>query len=148
MEDTWASRDLPVLDAVVRLLDEPGRGPLPLFGEAVAEHTGTDAGAVESALHALSPDYVRLRQLGAEEGGLETLCLEGVTAEARRAVGQWPTGENLIEQLAAGLRDAAEQQTDPEQKRQLLMVARELGGAVKAIAINVASQMLEHRLPH
>jgi hypothetical protein len=29
-----------------------------------------------------------------------------------------------------------------------MAVARELGGAAKTIAINVASEILEHRLPH
>jgi hypothetical protein len=71
-----------------------------------------------------------------------------VTPEARRAVGQWPTGGSLIERLAMGISQAAEHEKDPEQKRRLLSVAHELGGAVKAIAINVASEILEHRLPH
>lgn len=43
--------------------------------------------------------------------------------------------------------DAAERESDPEQKRRLMTVARELGGAAKAIAVNVASVFLEHRLP-
>jgi len=71
-----------------------------------------------------------------------------VTPAGRRAVGQWPTGERLIEQLASGISRAAEQESDPERKRRLLMVARGLGGAAKAIAVNVASSILEQHLPH
>lgn len=74
--------------------------------------------------------------------------MDGVTAEARRVVGQWPTGESLVDQLAAGIEHAAEKEADPEQRRRLLAVARGLGGAAKTIAINVASEILEHRLPH
>jgi hypothetical protein len=43
---------------------------------------------------------------------------------------------------------AAEQEQDPEKKRRLLSAARELGGTAEAIAINVVSEILEHRLPH
>ena len=71
-----------------------------------------------------------------------------MTPRARREVGQWPTGEGLVERLAAGISQAADQEQDPEQKRRLALVARELAGAAKAIAINVASEILEHRLPH
>ena len=71
-----------------------------------------------------------------------------VTTAARRAVGQWPTAEGIIERLAAGITPAAERESDPEQKRRVLTVARELGGAAKAIAVNVASEILERRLPH
>jgi len=47
-----------------------------------------------------------------------------------------------------GISRAAEQESDPEQKRRLVMVARGLGGTAKAIAVNVASEILEHHLPH
>jgi hypothetical protein len=50
--------------------------------------------------------------------------------------------ESLIEPLAAGIAEAADQEADPERKRRLAVVARELGGMAKAIAVNVASQML------
>jgi hypothetical protein len=146
MEDTWAGRELPVLDAVVRLLDE-SRSEM-LLGQQVVECTGLDPDDVERAVRALSPDYVILGRQLAEEGGISAQCLVGVTAEARRVVGQWPTGESLVDQLASGIAQAAEREADPEQKRRLLAVARELGGAAKAIAINVATEMLEHRLPH
>ncbi len=146
MEETWTSRDLPVLDAVVQLLDESPGGLL--LGQQVVRCTGMDRADVERAVWALSPDYVILGQQMAAEGGIDMQCLDGVTAEARRVVGQWPTGESLVDQLTAGIEQAAEKETDPEQKRRLREVARGLGGAAKTIAINVASEMIEHRLPH
>jgi hypothetical protein len=146
MEETWTSRDLPVLDAVVQLLDESPGGLL--LGQQVVERTGMDPVDVERAVWALSPGYVILGQQMAAEGGIGMQCLDGVTAEARRVVGQWPTGESLVDQLASGIAQAAEQEADPEQKRRLLAIARDLGGAAKTIAINVVSEVLEHRLPH
>jgi hypothetical protein len=146
MEQTWNSRDLPVLDAVVSLFDE-SPGDL-LLGEAVVERTGMDRGAVGSALYALSPDYVRLgRKLAEEDSSIDLQVIDGVTAEARRSVGQWPTGESLIKQLIAGLDEAAEQEMDPERRSRLRDVARGLGGAAKSIAIDIARQVLERQIP-
>lgn len=143
MEDTWASRDLPVLNAVVGQLDElPGNGGYPDAAD-IASSTGLDVLDVAAALNALDGDYVTLvRPLTASDWHVTK-----VTPAARRAVGQWPTGESLIMQLASGISQAADQEPDPERKRRLLMVGRELGGAAKAIAINVASQILEHHMP-
>jgi hypothetical protein len=84
----------------------------------------------------------------AADGDIGTQVLEGVTPAARRVVGQWPTAENLIDRLASGIAQSAEEETDPERKRRLRELARELGGAAKSIAINVVSEVIEHRLPH
>jgi hypothetical protein len=144
MDDTWASRDLPVLESVVAQLDEL----LLLNGHPdavdVAGWSGWPVEEVIPALNALDGEYINLHRTLEPEGWYVT----GVTARARRAVGQWPSGENLIERLSASISEAAEQEKDPAQKRRLLSVARELGGAAKTIAINVATEMLEHRLPH
>jgi hypothetical protein len=145
MEETWYSRDLPVLDAVVRLLDESPSGLL--LGRAVAKRTALDEGAVESALYALSPTYVILGRQMAAEGGLDLQVIDGVTGEARRAVGQWPTAESFIDQLVAGLKGAAEQEKDPERKKRLREIARGLGGAAKSIAIDIIAQLIEHKVP-
>ncbi len=58
---------------------------------------------------------------------------------------------HVIEPPSGGPGDqpqAVEKEADPERKRRLLAVARELGGAAKSITINVASEILKHRLPH
>jgi hypothetical protein len=55
MEDTWFSRDLPVLDATVRLLDE---GNFAVSVASLAEATGLDVRAVDRALDALEGRYV------------------------------------------------------------------------------------------
>jgi hypothetical protein len=46
-----------------------------------------------------------------------------------------------------GQPQAAGKEAAPDRKRRLLAVARELGSAAKSITINVASEILEHRLP-
>src|SRR5271168_4341137 len=132
MEDTWASRELPVLEAVVSKIDKLfSTGEYP---EAIdiADCAAMQILDVVAALNALDGDYIALHR-SMEPSRWH---ITSVTPQARRAVGQWPTGENMIERLAAGLSKAAEQEKDPEQRRRLLAVARELGGAAKAIAIN------------
>jgi hypothetical protein len=145
MEDTWAWRDLPVLDAVVRQMDEINKtGGWP-DGADIASSTGLSILDVAAALDALEDEYLGLTRTS---GGPEGWFVTSVTAGARRVVGQWPTGESLIERLASGIGDAAENEPDPERKRRLREVARELGGMAKAVAVSVASQIVEHQLPH
>jgi hypothetical protein len=69
--------------------------------------------------------------------------VDAVTADARRAVGQWPTGVSLVRQLAEGLAAAAEKETDPERKTRLGQAAGLLGGAVRDIAVEIAGRFAE-----
>jgi hypothetical protein len=145
MEDTWTGRDLPVLDAVVSKMDEVNRtGQWPDAGD-IAAFTGLGVLDVAAALDALEGDYLDLQRTS---GDPSAWFVTSVTSAARREVGQWPTGESMIDRLVGGIGEAAEEETDPEKKRRLQAVARELGGMAKAVAINVTSQMLEYRLPH
>jgi DNA-directed RNA polymerase specialized sigma subunit len=144
MDDTWASRDLPVLEAAVSQIDQLFKTHQYPDATDIAAITGMDILDVITALNALDGTFIKLSR------SLEPSRwhITDVTPAARHEVGQWPTGESLVERLAAGISQAVEQEQDLEQKRRLLSVAHELGGAVKAIAINVASEILEHRLPH
>ena len=144
MKDTWASRDLPVLDAAVGLVDQMFADSRYPEGGDIAARTGLDIQSVGLALNALADDFIEVQRTG----DFARWGVPRVTSAARREVGQWPTAENVIERLAAGIEQAAETESDPEQKRRLLTVARELGGAAKSIAVNVASSYFEHRVVH
>jgi hypothetical protein len=145
MEDTWTWRDLPVLDAAVSQLDEMSAEGLILELAGIAEVTGLAANDVIAAVEALEGEYLGLQRT---MGDPSRWRIQSVTPAARHAVGQWPTAESLIERLAAGIAEAAGRETDPERKRRLAAVARELGGMAKGVAVNVASQMLGHWVPH
>ena len=97
MQQTWMERDLPVLDAAVAMLED---NPM-VTDAAITERTGFHLAAVKRALEALDGAYVHL---GRDMSGF---FVDAVTAEARRAVGQWPTGESLVSQLAEGLASAS-----------------------------------------
>jgi hypothetical protein len=62
VESTWETRDLPVLEAVVRYFDENAGMLYPQVHDLV-DITGRDPMEVYRALKALEPDYVRLREV-------------------------------------------------------------------------------------
>ena len=146
MESTWARRDLPVLDLIVRALEEVHYGGDPEYPdtENLSEGTGLDETTVAAALQALDGEYITLRQTS--RPGVEYVT--AVTPAARRAVGQWPSPENLVDQLAARIGDAAEQEPDPERKSRLQSVARGLTGIARSVAVNVLSAYADGTLPH
>jgi len=139
VESTWASRDMPVLDATVRLL-ETSYFP---SAQDIAAEAGMDAETTARALEALDGTFLDLsRTLGSPENW----HVNTVYAEARRAVGQWPTAESLAAQLIEAFSKAADQEPDPEQKSRLRSIAGWLGGAGSQIAINVLSTVVGHKL--
>lgn len=139
MEDTWAPRDLPVLDATVRLLDTSF---FPRVRD-IAAAAGMDIETTARALVALDGTYL---DLSTGIGSAASWHVNAVSAEARRAVGQWPTAESLITRLAEAFSAAAEQEPDPEKKSRLRSIAGMLGGAGRQIAVEVAARVVEHQM--
>lgn len=143
MEGTWVSREFPVLEAAVALTDEmhiDGRYP---DARDISARTQLDIRSVATALNALEGDYLDLQRTG----DLEAWGVPSVTSAARREVGQWPTAESLITQLAAGMTLAAERESDPEQKRLCMTIARGLGSFARDVAVSVAGQALGQHVP-
>jgi hypothetical protein len=129
-------RDLPVLEATVALLEDTD---LPEVVD-IAERTGLPAEDVARALRAMNGVYVDLRMT---MGEVARWFVQGVTPEARRAVGQWPTGESLVARLVDGLQAAADREADPERKSRLRQAASLLGGTVRDIVVDVAARVIE-----
>src|ERR1700684_3383118 len=94
VEDTWGVRDVPVLSAVVELLDHSYMVTV----SDVAEKTGLDLAEVSRSLEAMDPTFVDFRKT--ETGGDPRFWyVNRVTPEARQAIGQWATGESLVDRL-------------------------------------------------
>ena len=137
MHDTWAARDLPVLDATVSLLEESYMVTV----SDLAARTGLDPAAVARALETLDPDYVDFRKT--TTGGDPTFWyVLKVTPEARRAVGQWPTPDSFVTRMAAELSAAAAQESDTERKGLLSYAARLIGDTLRDVAVRAAGQVL------
>lgn len=94
-QSVWESRELPVLDAVVRYFDEHIGEAGPTVGD-IANITNMDVRDVFRAVQALQPTYLTLRMY-LSGGRLEPHRILSVTDAARREVGQW--GRRMIDQI-------------------------------------------------
>ena len=115
LADTWFSRDLPVLRAVARLVDEPKHGGSPYLLGAVVPASGLPKAEVVAAAKALAAaGYIE--PLTNHAGDI--VRITAISAEARRLAGLWPTPQGewdrLLEQLTVR---AANAPTDVERER-------------------------------
>ncbi|MEJ8644529.1 hypothetical protein WKI68_30930 [Streptomyces sp. MS1.HAVA.3] len=139
MESTWGERDLPVLNALVQQLDDAGGASFPELWD-ITEETGLEVPEITKAAIALdSAGYIELSRTGGSTGAW---FVKGVSKEARLAVGQWPTAEQLLDTLVQRLGEAAEQETDPEQRSRLREAAGTAGGAARSIFVDVLSSVI------
>ena len=137
MESTWETRDLPVLDAIVRYYDEQDGPEIPDV-ETFAKLTGMDPGQVARAVRALSPRFIKT---GPSLGGLIDVAIMGVTDEARQAVGQWPTPESLADRIVVALLEAADREPDERKRTKLRAAADALGGFSRDLLVNVIANV-------
>jgi hypothetical protein len=137
VEDTWGNRDVPVLNAVVALLEHSYMVTV----SDIAQRTGLDLADVTRSLDAMDPVYLDFRKT--ETGGDSTFWyVLKVTPEARRTVGQWPSAEGVIDRLVKGFSDAADHEEDAEKHYQLRQAASLLSDAVRDVAIKVAATVI------
>jgi hypothetical protein len=137
VHDTWAARDLPVLEATIRLLE----ASYMVTVTDIASATGLKDADVARALEALDPVYVDFRKT--TTGGDPTFWyVLKVTPAARQAVGQWPTAETLVDRLAAELTAAAQREQDADRRGLLSYVARLVGETLRDVTVEAAAAVL------
>jgi hypothetical protein len=137
VQDTWTTRDLPVLDATVALLEQS----FMVTVTDIAARTGFEPEAVAAALEALDPDYVDFRKT-TTGGDPRFWYVYKATPAARRAVGQWPTAEALAGRLADELAAAAAREQDAERKGLLTYAARLIGDTLRDATVRAAGHVL------
>jgi hypothetical protein len=135
--DTWAARDLPVLDATVSLLEHSYMVTV----TDIAASTGLDPSVVAQALEALDPTYVDFRKT-TTGGDPRFWYVFKVTPEARRVVGQWPTAEALAGRLAEELEVAARREADTQRQGLLVYAARLVGDTLREATVRAAGAVL------
>lgn len=135
MEDTWWSRDLPVLDATVHLLQQEDF----VYVEDIARETGFEVKDVARALRDMQGVFVGQIQ---GMGDMERWCITEVTPDARRAVGQWPTPENVVARLAEAFNAAAEHEPDADRQGRLRAVGSFLADTGKDFAAEVVAKVI------
>ena len=137
VHDTWAARDLPVLDATIGLLEHSYMVTV----TDIADKAALDPSVVAQALEALDPVYVDFRKT-TTGGDPRFWYVFKVTPEARRAVGQWPTAEALVSRLAEELSTAARRDGDAEHQGLLAYAARLIGDTLRDAAVRAAGAVL------
>lgn len=142
IEDTWSTRDLPVLKVIVELADQ---GESSVEPAEIQRRTGLSAQQVQVALAALDdedPSLISIIGHTRGDGTREIYAAQQPTGEARRRVGSWPTPEGLADRLIAALKEAAEAETDPERKTKWETVAGFLSGVGQGVLIGVLTKAL------
>jgi hypothetical protein len=136
MDSTWEGRDLPVLDAVVRLFDEDVDA-MPDVAQ-IAKLTGREPAEVHRALRALEGVFIRVPEMSVGASA-EDYYVDGVTPLARQAVGQWPSPELWADRIISGLQEAAEREQDPARRSRLRATAEGLAGFGRDVLVGVLS---------
>src|SRR4051794_36355704 len=120
LDDVWFTRDLLVLRAIARLVDAPTHGGAPYLGQVVPASGLAKSDVVAAARALVSAGYVEALTNYAGE----IVRFTGISPEARRLAGLWPTPQGewdrLLEQLTARAENAP---TDVERQRWRAMAA-------------------------
>ncbi|MEH3129167.1 MAG: hypothetical protein PGN27_04300 [Mycolicibacterium neoaurum] len=134
MRETWESRDLPVLKAVVEIFIESGETSID--AGSIYRRTGMDKNDVQRALRALyaEPYLDEKGKMAAASG--ELWYVGAPTGAALRVAGAWPTPEALLDRLVCALETAgADEHRDEEERSKFKRAALWLGGFGSQVAI-------------
>jgi|SRR5947209_529483 len=107
-EDSWNTRDLPVLQAVVDSYEDSGT--YLTRATAIERRTGLDHDTVQRALRRLNSQPSFFEKV-AEASGEQIVMVGPPTADALRVAGAWPSPELLLQRLIAALETAADDDT-------------------------------------
>jgi DNA-binding MurR/RpiR family transcriptional regulator len=140
---TWETRDLPVLRAIVALSDE---GISFITPQGIADRARVPEPTVQLALNALAgerPEFFQSKATTfAQLDERRFTSITEPTGHARRAVGTWPTPENLADQILAALAAAAENEPDEEKRTRLRKALEILRSAGRDVILGVAGNAL------
>ena len=138
MDETWSTRDLPVLEAIVKFLEDNVGGETP-DGADIAELLSMDVQDVGRALNTLDGEYVEVRRAMGGPGSWDAVS---VTSSARRVVGQWPTAERAVEQLIGELEKSAAAEPDETRKDRLHAAASTIRDLARDVATDVMAKVI------
>jgi hypothetical protein len=141
IQPTWATRELPILRAALRRIDQGGKQDL----EPLRVETGIDGLQLRIGLQALqnaTPPYLEMNLGSGWRSDYASGLLLSVSERTRRELGSWPSPASVVDQLVEALRAAAEAEPEPAQKSRLQTTADALTG----LAYEVAVQAIAARL--
>jgi hypothetical protein len=142
LPSTWATRELLILRAALRRLDE---GSHLADLEEIRQETGLAPDQVWAALRALEaadPPYVEVDWSGGWRDDRASGAIRQVSERARRELGTWPSADAIVSQLVDALAQAAEKETEPERKGRLRAAADAIGGIARDVAVRVIADRI------
>lgn len=140
LPDTWYARDLPVLRVVVRLYDETMR---PVRINVVEEETGLSRQDVQRAGIALVSGGL-VTTSGASQ--MKVLMFGGVTAEARRLAGSWPSPETAADRIVEALEQIAENTDNEDTRTRARKILDGFAGSGRQIAVGVGTAVINGQI--
>lgn len=130
-EETWTTRDLPVLRAIVDHYEETDD---PVHMRDIELRTGFDEDTVQRALRKLDTRPSFLDDVTGSAQG--TIVYVGApTHEALRVAGAWPSPDNVLERLIAALEEAADDEDRPDDQRSKL---KQLALGIRSVGYQIA----------
>ncbi|MFI7162838.1 hypothetical protein ACIBM3_10295 [Rhodococcus erythropolis] len=140
MDETWISRDLPVLRAAVKLCEEKRVASR----EDLIEVTGFDKRTVILAFDALAAEQPPFfDELSNRTTNAGYRAVAAPTGHARRTVGTWPTPESFADAVIARLQQTADDEAaSPEMRERAKQGLVAFLGAGKDILIGAAGSIL------
>lgn len=137
---TWEARDLPVLRAILEVVEETGRTYV--TPQQIVQRTTFDTTVVNRALDALAyADPPMLAKATRYPGG-GYMHVGPPTERARRAVGLWPTPGDLADRIISALDHAAEYAATDEDRGKIRKAASFLAGAGRDLLVQITTKAL------
>jgi hypothetical protein len=140
LHETWTTRELPILRAALARLD---RGDDYADLDELRVELGLTAGEIFAAVDALgnaSPPYLDVDLRNGWDGVRSPGTIDRVYERTRRELGTWPTAENVVADIAAALRTAAEEADEPQETNRLRAAADALTGFARDVAVAVVAR--------
>lgn len=141
--DTWTTRDLPVLRAVARLLEDDRTA---VASDEIASAVGLDKRDVVKALRLLGDEHIRIDDMSSL--GPADYVVTGITTAGLRTVGQWPSPETAVDRMIEALEQMIDNTPEgsPKQSRLKASLAwiRDTG---RDVMVEVAAAAITGRLP-
>lgn len=137
LPDAWATRDYPVLRELTRLIDEHGAS---IGAGDVADALGMDPDLVQKAGRALERRGLVSLQAKSADGNF--YLFGDVSGAAYLITGLHPDGDDALSRLIDGLRQAAEQTGDEDERGRLRRAADALGSVTRDIGVQVLTAVI------
>lgn len=142
-QETWSTRDEPVLEAIVEMTDE---GAMRVRPDDLTKRTGFELETVQRALVALAGEHPPFFEFSDATSMGSTIReidnIRNPSGHARRTVKTWPTAETLADRLIAGLEQAADETTDEEEASRLRRTGQWFGAAGRDVLVNIISSTM------